>query len=47
MLRLSLSLRVCVKIVQKIIQQLWTQTLHTVAMEFPETRSSILVYTTS
>ena len=32
-------LPVCVKIVQTIVKQLRTQTLHTVVMEFPETRS--------
>ena len=40
-------LPVCVTIVQKIVKQLWTQTLHTVVMNFPETRSSILVHTIS
>ena len=30
-------LPVCVKIVQTIVKQLRTQTLHTVVMEFPET----------
>ena len=40
-------LPVHVKIVRKIVKQLWTQTLHTVVMEFPETRSSILVHTIS
>ena len=40
-------LPVCVKIVHKIVKQLQTQTLHTVVMEFPETRSSILVHTIS
>ena len=29
----------CVKIVQKIVKQLWTQTLHIVVVEFPETGS--------
>ena len=33
--------------VQKIVKQLRTQTLHTVIMEFPEIRSSILVHTIS
>ena len=47
MLRLSLSLRLCEKIVQKIVKQLRTQTLHTAVMEFLETRSSILVHTIS
>ena len=40
-------LPVCVKIVQKIVKQLRTQTLYTVVMEFPEIRSSILVHTIS
>ena len=40
-------LPVCVKIVQKIVKPLRIQTLHTVVMEFPETRSSILVHTIS
>ena len=44
---LSLCLPICVKIVQKIVKQLQIQKLHTVVMEFPETRSSILVYTIS
>ena len=47
MLRRSLSLRLCIEIVQKIVKLLRTQTLHTAVMEFPETRSSILVHTIS
>ena len=47
-LTLILSLSVaCLPVCVKMFKQLRTQTLHTVPMEFPETRSSILVHTIS
>ena len=42
MLHRSLSLQLCIEIVQKIVK-----ILHTAVIKFPETRSSILVHTIS